>query len=74
MIDQDALAARAYRVMTTNYRPAPLVFERGEGVWLYDVAGRRYLDFAAGIAVSALGHAHPALTRAINEQARRLLS
>lgn len=65
--------ARAHEVMTGNYRPGPVVFDRGEGMWLYDTEGRRYLDFAAGIAVSALGHNHPALTRAIAEQARKLL-
>ncbi len=65
--------ARANEVMTGNYRPGPVVFDRGEGLWLYDTEGRRYLDFAAGIAVSALGHNHPALTRALAEQARKLL-
>lgn len=73
MTRQTDIAERAYRVISTNYRPTRLVFERGEGMWLYDVDGKRYLDFAAGIAVSALGHAHPALTKAIAEQAGRLL-
>ncbi len=69
----EAVAKRAEAVMTPNYRPAPLAFVRGEGAWLYDQGGARYLDFAAGIAVNALGHNHPALTRAIAEQARDLL-
>ncbi len=69
----EAVAKRAEAVMTPNYRPAPLAFVRGEGAWLYDQGERRYLDFAAGIAVNALGHNHPALTRAIAEQARDLL-
>jgi predicted acetylornithine/succinylornithine family transaminase len=69
----DDLVTRAKRVLTPNYNPAPIVFDRGEGVWLYDRAGRRYLDFAAGIAVCALGHNHPAMTRALSEQARSLL-
>ncbi len=73
MSSQADVVERAYAVTTTNYRPAPIVFERGEGMWLYDAEGRRYLDFAAGIAVSALGHNHPALTAAIAEQARALL-
>lgn len=67
------LAARAARVYTPNYRPAPVVFDRGEGVWLFDRDGRRYLDFAAGIAVCALGHNHPAMVRALTEQARAVL-
>lgn len=68
-----SLAERAGAVMTKNYRPSPIVFDHGDGMWLYDTEGKRYLDFAAGIAVSALGHNHPALTRAIAEQARKLL-
>ena len=67
------LAEKAAAVFTPNYAPAPVVFTRGDGMHLYDSDGRRYLDFAAGIAVSALGHNHPALTRAIAEQAADLL-
>ncbi len=67
------LPKRARRVFTPNYKPAPVVFERGDGLDLYDSNGKRYLDFAAGIAVCALGHNHPALTRAISEQSRQLL-
>lgn len=50
-----------------------VAFTRGEGVYLYDADGRRYLDLMAGIAVASLGHAHPALTRAVCEQAGRLM-
>ena len=67
------LADRASKVYTPNYQPAPIVFAHGDGVWLTDVDGRRYLDFAAGIAVCALGHNHPAMTRALTEQAGKLL-
>ena len=56
-----------------TYKRQPVAFERGEGAWLFDTAGRRYLDALSGIAVNALGHAHPALTAAIGEQADRLL-
>ncbi len=56
-----------------TYKRLEVCFERGEGVWLYDTEGRRYLDALAGIAVCGLGHAHPAVTRAIQEQAARLL-
>src|SRR5687768_18355812 len=56
-----------------TYAPQPVAFARGEGVWLWDVEGRRYLDALAGIAVNGLGHAHPALARAIAEQAARLI-
>ncbi len=58
-------------VMPT-YSRAPLSFDRGEGAWLVEQDGRRFLDLAAGIAVNALGHAHPALVQALTEQAGRL--
>ena len=56
-----------------NYRRFPVVFERGEGMRLFDDAGKSYLDFLSGIGVASLGHAHPALTKAIAEQAAALL-
>jgi acetylornithine aminotransferase len=56
-----------------TYARLPVEFSRGEGVWLFDQAGRRYLDALAGIAVSTLGHNHPRLVRAIAEQAGRLI-
>ena len=54
------------------YSPPDVVFERGEGVWLTARDGRRYLDFIAGIAVNALGHAHPKLVEALAAQASKL--
>ena len=59
--------------LMTTYAPASLAFERGEGAWLWDENGRRYLDAVAGIAVCSLGHAHPALARVIADQAGRLI-
>ncbi len=56
-----------------TYNRADLAFERGEGVWLYTVDGRRFLDFGAGIATSSLGHNHPGLVAAIAEQAARVI-
>jgi len=55
-----------------TYARAELAFARGEGCYLYATDGRRYLDFAAGIAVDALGHAHPHLVAALTEQAGKL--
>lgn len=55
-----------------TYARAELAFERGQGPYLFDAEGRRYLDFAAGIAVNSLGHAHPHLVSALNGQAEKL--
>jgi predicted acetylornithine/succinylornithine family transaminase len=52
-----------------NYARYPLVLARGKGCYVYDLEGRRYLDFIAGIGVNALGHAHPRLLKVIREQA-----
>ncbi len=54
------------------YNRIDLAFERGEGSWLYTRDGRRFLDFSTGIAVNGLGHCHPHLVRALQEQASRL--
>jgi acetylornithine/N-succinyldiaminopimelate aminotransferase len=55
-----------------TYNRADLVFERGDGAWLYTADGNAYLDFAGGIAVNGLGHAHPALVGALKQQADKL--
>src|ERR1017187_6727406 len=52
-----------------NYTRYPLVIARGKGCYVYDTAGRRYLDFLSGIGVNALGHAHPRIVKVIREQA-----
>lgn len=57
----------------TNYAPLPVTFARGEGAWLWDTAGRTYLDALSGIGVCGLGHAHPAVTKALQAQAGTLL-
>jgi len=69
---QDLLTA-ADTHLYQNYGQRSVVLERGEGSLVWDSEGRKYIDLYAGIAVSALGHAHPALTRAICEQAGKLL-
>jgi len=55
-----------------TYARQNLVFERGEGAWLISTSGERYLDFASGVAVNALGHTHPKLIAALTEQAHKL--
>ncbi|MBS1836586.1 MAG: acetylornithine/succinylornithine family transaminase [Actinobacteria bacterium] len=56
-----------------TYPPPPVTFVRGEGSWLFDDTGRRYLDLLSGLAVTSLGHAHPAVADALCSQARTLL-
>jgi acetylornithine aminotransferase len=59
--------------LMNTYARLPVAFERGQGVWLWDTQGKRYLDALCGIAVSGLGHAHPRLVQAIAAQAGRIL-
>jgi len=56
-----------------TYMRQPVTFSKGEGVWLWDDKGEKYLDALAGVAVNGLGHAHPKLVKAISEQAARLI-
>jgi acetylornithine/N-succinyldiaminopimelate aminotransferase len=67
------LVALAERRLYPNYRPARVVFARGKGCELFDVHGKRWLDLCAGVAVCSVGHAHPALSRVIGEQAATLM-
>ncbi|HWB98854.1 MAG TPA: aminotransferase class III-fold pyridoxal phosphate-dependent enzyme, partial [Bryobacteraceae bacterium] len=56
-----------------NYGRYPLAVHRGKGCYVYDVEGKRYLDFISGIGVNALGHAHPRIVKVIREQAALLV-
>lgn len=69
---QEIIALEKQYVLQTYKRPN-LVLERGEGSWLYDAAGRQYLDAGAGIAVTALGHHHQAVIEAIQQSATELI-
>ena len=59
--------------LMATYNRLPVTFSQGQGVWLTDTAGQRYLDAVAGVAVCSLGHAHPAVTQAVCEQAGKLV-
>ncbi len=59
--------------LMNTYAPMPVAFERGEGAWLWDEEGKRYLDAISGLGVCSLGHAHPELARVIADQAATLL-
>jgi predicted acetylornithine/succinylornithine family transaminase len=69
----DDVVGRETRHVLQTYRRQPVTFVRGQGARLWDAEGREYLDLLSGIGVTALGHAHPALTRAIVEQAQTLV-
>jgi acetylornithine aminotransferase len=59
--------------LMNTYMRQSVTFTRGEGVWLWDTAGEKYLDALAGVAVNGLGHAHPKLVKALSEQAAKLI-
>ena len=69
----DNVIARETRHVLQTYRRQPVTLVRGQGVRLYDADGREYYDLLSGIGVAALGHAHPALARAIADQAQTLI-
>ena len=55
-----------------NYHPLPVVLEKGEGVFVWDVEGKRYYDFLSGYSAVNQGHCHPAIIAALNEQSKKL--
>lgn len=69
----DDLRAREAAALQDTYARHPVAFVRGEGCWLYDADGRAYLDALSGLAVTSLGHAHPAVADAVAAQARTLV-
>ncbi len=75
MSPQGGTSARraAERFLMNTYKRPALVFTRGKGCYLWDAGGRRYLDFLGGIAVNALGHAHPRLVRVVRREAARAI-
>jgi len=72
MSGNEEIARRAEKVLTPNYKQQPVAFVRGEGVRVWDADGKEYLDFLGGVAVNVLGHCHPALVRALEQQARAI--
>ncbi|MGA8014361.1 MAG: acetylornithine transaminase [Candidatus Dormiibacterota bacterium] len=68
-----AIEERARTVLMSTYTRLPVALREGRGCTVVDVDGREYLDMVAGIAVNVLGHAHPAVLRAVEEQARRAI-
>ncbi len=73
MPDTNEIIDRERQFLLQTYHRYPLVLQRGKGVFLYDLDGKRYLDFVAGLGVNALGHAHPRIVKVIREQAARVI-
>ena len=74
MSDTKQIIDESFEHLVKTYAPQPAVMDYGEGVYAYDTDGKKYIDFAAGIAVASLGHNHPALTKTIAEQSKRLMA
>src|SRR5215467_660104 len=72
MSESEALRERFEAAMMPNYGTPPLALARGEGCRVWDADGNEYLDLIGGIAVSALGHGHPTLVKAVSEQVAAL--
>ncbi len=74
-IDKDYELAKAYdsKYCLNVFNPLPIAFSKGNGVYLYDTEGNRYMDMIGGIAVNSLGHNNKALTKAISEQAKKYI-
>ncbi len=75
-MEQDAMAkvvARGRDVVMNTYGRLPIALEKGEGPWVWDVNGKRYLDFVTGLAVNSLGYAHPVVTKVLEQQIGKML-
>ena len=73
MLKYEEIVALEQKYLLNTYARYPLAIARGKGVYVYDVKGRRYLDFLSGLGVNALGHAHPRIVKAIREQAAKVI-
>jgi len=69
----EQIVERERQFLLHTYNRYPVVLTRGKGVFLWDIAGKRYLDFVSGLGVNALGHAHPRIVKTIREQAAKLI-
>ena len=72
-VSNEEWMARGQKALLGNYRPLPVAIVGGEGAHVFDADGARYIDFVSGIAVSSLGHNHPKLVAAIQEQAGKVI-
>ncbi len=67
------ITAKGDAYVMNTYKRIPLAFEKGQGSWLWDADGKKYLDFLSGLAVNCLGYAHPVMVKAISEQAAKIM-
>ncbi|MGH7792808.1 MAG: aspartate aminotransferase family protein, partial [Thermodesulfobacteriota bacterium] len=72
-MNTEEIISKSQRYLIHNYSRHPIVPVKGEGCWIWDADGKRYLDFTTGIAVTNLGHSHPAILSAIEEQAKSVI-
>ena len=73
MSSYEEIVAREQKYVFNTYARYPVALARGKGVYVWDVAGKRYLEFLSGLGVNALGHAHPRIVKVIREQAARAI-
>src|SRR5262244_1518010 len=73
MTATEEVIQREKQFLLQTYNRYPLAVERGKGVFLFDLDGRKYLDFVAGLGVNALGHAHPRIVKTIRDQAAKMI-
>ena len=67
------IVEREQKYLLNTYARYPIAIARGKGVYVYDVEGKRYLDFLSGLGVNALGHAHPRIVKVIRDQAAKVI-
>jgi acetylornithine/N-succinyldiaminopimelate aminotransferase len=72
-ISSEAIIERGKNVVMNTYGRLPMTIVKGDGAWVWDTEEKRYLDFLTGLAVNSLGHNHPAIVQAIQEQAKEIL-
>ena len=72
-LSTEEIVERGKNVVMNTYGRLPMTIVKGEGAWVWNPEGKQYLDFVTGLAVNSLGHSHPAIVRAIQEQAKELL-
>ncbi|HBP63508.1 MAG TPA: acetylornithine transaminase [Desulfosporosinus sp.] len=72
-LSTETIIERGKNVVMNTYGRLPMTIVKGEGAWVWDAEGKRYLDFLTGLAVNSLGHNHPAIVQAIQEQAKEII-